>query len=168
MSVRLQIEAGGLYDGSMTLHQGRAYREGGVSIGSAVRVTQPASARGETDWYTAGEKRADVYYFSVFEDVRLVGEIFLNDIGAESADEALVGYGLFQARDLGRGIGTKALRLLQRYVAKDTELQDLFIITSADNIASLRIAEKCDFARVGSPREDPAGLLLSWKVPRFE
>jgi hypothetical protein len=43
-------------------------------------------------------RREDVYYFSVFEDEQLVGEIFLHDIGADWAGGALIGYGLFEGR----------------------------------------------------------------------
>jgi RimJ/RimL family protein N-acetyltransferase len=147
----------------MTLHEGRSYREGEVSIGPGVRPLRSATAAGEIDRYAEGETREDVSYFSVFEDRRPVGEIYLHDIGAERIGEALIGYGLFEAKDRGRGVGATALRLLQRHIAEDTELEGLFIITSADNAASLRIAEKCGFARVGSPREDPNGILLSWR-----
>jgi RimJ/RimL family protein N-acetyltransferase len=150
---------------SMALHQGRVYHEGNVSIGPPVRTTGPVDTSG-IDWYAEGERRDDVYYFSVFEDARLVGEIFLHDIGADGAGEALIGYGLFQANDRGRGLGTKALLLLQRYVVEETELEELFIITSADNVESRRIAQKCEFALSGAPRENPDGLFLTWKVPR--
>jgi RimJ/RimL family protein N-acetyltransferase len=44
--------------------------------------------------------------------------------------------------------------LLQHHITAGTELEELFIITSADNIASRRIAERSGFAHVGSPWED--------------
>jgi RimJ/RimL family protein N-acetyltransferase len=55
--------------------------------------------------------------------------------------------------------------LLQHHITAGTELEELFIITSADNIASRRIAERSGFAHVGSPWEDLNGILLAWKNP---
>ena len=39
------------------------------------------------------------------------------------------------------------------------------VITSADNAASRRVAEKRGFRHDGAPREDPTGVLLRWEVP---
>jgi RimJ/RimL family protein N-acetyltransferase len=65
-----------------------------------------------------------------------------------------------------RGVGTRALCLLRQFVVEGTELRRLAIITSSDNAASRRIAEKNGFLYVGPPREDPTGVKMIWDVPR--
>jgi hypothetical protein len=92
-------------------------------------------------WLRRAEMDEDIYYFSIHADEELVGQIFLHDID-ETAGEALVGYHLFDYQARGRGVGTKALQLLQRFVQTETTLKRLILITSADNAASRRAAER--------------------------
>jgi hypothetical protein len=40
------------------------------------------------------------------------------------------------------------------------DLDELAVITSGDDLASARIAEKAGFMRRGSPREEPSGVVL--------
>lgn len=49
----------------------------------------------------------------------------------------------------GRGICTRALRLLSRYALGELGLQRLELITDPDNTASQRVAEKVGFRREG-------------------
>jgi RimJ/RimL family protein N-acetyltransferase len=49
----------------------------------------------------------------------------------------------------GRGLCTRALRLLARYGLEELELQRLELITDPENIASQRVAEKVGFRREG-------------------
>ena len=49
----------------------------------------------------------------------------------------------------GRGICTRALRLLARWALDELELQRLELITDPDNLASQRVAEKVGFQREG-------------------
>jgi RimJ/RimL family protein N-acetyltransferase len=149
--------------------------EGNISV----RPPDPAAIRGTTvapdvaasvaTWLSRALERDDVCYFSIYEGnyegERLVGQILLHDIQFPDG-EALVGYHLFQTADRGRGIGTVALRLLQRFVIEHTTLTKLVIITSADNLASRRMAERCGFRFSGPPREDPTGVALLWRAPR--
>jgi RimJ/RimL family protein N-acetyltransferase len=93
-----------------------------------------------------------------------VGQIFLHDIEPRQG-VSLVGYHLFEREMRGRGIGTRALRLLQRFVIETDELRALVLITSGDNVASRRAAEKAGFVHIGPPREDPTGVALRWDVP---
>jgi RimJ/RimL family protein N-acetyltransferase len=45
-------------------------------------------------------------------------------------------------------------------------LKKLVIITSRDNLASQRIAQKCGFQYVGASREDPVNdMVFEWYVP---
>jgi hypothetical protein len=52
---------------------------------------------------------------------------------------------------------------LVAHVVTNTELNKLVVITTADNVASVRTAEKSGFVQVGAPREDPAGVCLIWR-----
>ena len=58
--------------------------------------------------------------------------------------------GYWVAADVrGRGICTRALRLLARHALDTLELQRLELITDPDNVASQRVAEKVGFQREG-------------------
>ncbi len=110
--------------------------------------------------------RQDAYYFAIYRRAEAVGQIFLHDVDRHAAT-ALVGYHLFEAHARGRGVGTRALGLLQEYAAEETDLKRLVIITTRDNAASRRVAEKRGFEYVGPQREHPEiGLCFSWDVPR--
>jgi RimJ/RimL family protein N-acetyltransferase len=155
----------------MSFHKGKLYTRSDVSIGSpdveAIRhaAKAPDIATAVWHWLASAAESNDMYYFSVFSHETLVGEIFLHDIDQDSKT-SLVGYHLFEPSNRGRGIGTKALSLLQQFVIEDTDLTRLIIITSRDNIASQRIAQKCGFANGGVPREDPEnGVLFQWDIP---
>ena len=114
-------------------------------------------------WTRAALERDDVVLFDVAEDGVRVGQIFLHDIdGAQG--ESLVGYHLFAAADRGRGVGTAALALLVDYTRRETDMEQLVIITAGDNQRSRRIAEKNGFVYVGPPREDPSGVCLKLDV----
>ena len=49
----------------------------------------------------------------------------------------------------GRGVCTRALRLLSRWAIDELDLQRLDLITDPDNLASQRVAEKVGFRREG-------------------
>jgi RimJ/RimL family protein N-acetyltransferase len=150
-----------------------AYADGDISIRPPIpEVIRNASiaadvAASVSAWLSRAVERDDICYFSVHEGERLVGQILLHDI-QWPAGEALVAYHLFQPSDRGRGIGTRALAALQRFVADHTTLSRLIIITSSDNLASRRLAERCGFHFIGPPREDPSGVALEWTVWRQE
>jgi RimJ/RimL family protein N-acetyltransferase len=52
----------------------------------------------------------------------------------------------------GRGVCTRALRLLSRYALEELELQRLELMADPDNVASQRVAEKVGFQREGVMR----------------
>lgn len=154
----------------MPLHSGRIYIENDVSIRpphpEAIRNIAKATdvADSVEKWLSRAVEHGDVYYFSIYWEKTLVGQIFLHDIDQQSG-EALIGYHLFEPRYRGLGIGTKALGLLQKFVVECTDLTRLIIITSSDNVASQRIAQKCGFINAGTPREDPIhGVLFEWNA----
>ncbi len=156
----------------MTLHSGTAYSDGNVRIGSpdiAIlrRAPKTSDAVEAVDrWLAEALVRDDIYHFSIYYGQRSVGQIFLHDMDLATG-ESLVGYHLFEPNLRGRGVGTKALRLLQQFVVEATTLGRLLIITSRDNIASRAIAGKCGFTFAGAPREDSVnGIVLEWRAPR--
>jgi RimJ/RimL family protein N-acetyltransferase len=84
--------------------------------------------------------------FAISEDGRVVGSIGLgiND----RLQNGHIGY--WCARDArGRGLTTRALRLVCRYALEELQLQRLELITDPDNHASRRVAEKVGFQREG-------------------
>ena len=155
----------------MSLYLGAGFKEGIVSLG-AVHLDEVDAASSDAD--VAGEKarwsqeavtRTDVLYFGVRRGRDLVGQFFLHDID-DQEEEALLGYHLFESRSRSLGIGTAALRLLQRYVSEETTLRRLLAITGIDNQTSRRMCASCGFAEVGSSREDPLNtVVLEWRVP---
>jgi RimJ/RimL family protein N-acetyltransferase len=154
----------------MTFHAGQAYRDGAISIGAPdvdlIRHTPIAEdVAGTVAHYLAtAPHEPDIYYFCIFEDQTPVGQMLLHDINWETG-ESLIGYCLFEPDHRGRGIGTKALRLLQQYVVEQTDLTRLVIITSSDNVASQTIARKCGFQFIGGAWEDPEKLMVfEWKM----
>ena len=154
----------------MTLYSGTSYHLDDVSIGppdlqAIGRAPRDADAAESVErWLARAQRRDDICYFAAYEGAALVGQIFLHDIDTERA-EALVGYHLFERRFRGRGIGTKMLALLQRYVREETTLRRLVAITSDDNVASQRIALKRGFVHIGPPREEPVhGMCFEWTV----
>ena len=150
----------------MTLHSGPTYGDGDVSIGPPDIDVPHRVPKAVDRWLSEALVRDDIYYFSIFHLQRPVGQIFLHDMDP-AIGESLIGYHLFEPQLRGRGIGTKALRLLQQFVIEATTLRRLVIITSRDNTASQAIARKCRFMFAGVPREDPVnGIVFEWSVPR--
>jgi RimJ/RimL family protein N-acetyltransferase len=151
----------------MAFYTGSGYWQDGVSIGPPAVGPLRAGAAGEfARWFFEAPERDDVCYFSIYIGQALVGQILLHDIDT-STGESLVGYHIFEPRQRGQGIGTKALTLLERFAAERTGLRRLVIITSRDNLASQALARKCGFVLTGVPREDPEnGLVFEWTVPR--
>jgi RimJ/RimL family protein N-acetyltransferase len=52
----------------------------------------------------------------------------------------------------GKGVCTRALRLLARHALEDLRLQSVQLVTDPDNVASQRVAEKVGFQREGVMR----------------
>ena len=145
----------------MVFYEGPDISDGSVAIG-AVRVTDDSAPSGH--WRLTGGRDPSVLYFGVTSSAVQVGEIVLHDIDRENR-ESLVAYRIFDPRLRGRGIGSRALALLQTYVQSRTDLRSLVIITSRDNPASKAIAVRNGFEDVGVPREDPAdGVVLRWST----
>lgn len=121
------------------LHEGRIYQEGDVSLRPSdhKRIrSSPKSSDVQTDveeWLSASSDRDDIYYFSIYYQEDLVGQIILHDIDWQSG-EALVAYHFFQPHQCRRGIGTQLLGLLQQFAIEWANFTRLSIITSIENL----------------------------------
>jgi RimJ/RimL family protein N-acetyltransferase len=85
--------------------------------------------------------------FAIVEapDVALLGGIGLRDAGEARGE---VGYWV-NARARGRGVATRALRLIARWAFDELALARLQLLTRTDNPASQRAAERAGFRREG-------------------
>lgn len=96
--------------------------------------------------FIRGEVRPEQQALAIEFDGRVVGGI---GMGLNSQEyRATMGYWI-AASERGRGICTRALRLLSRYALDALELQRLELITDPDNVASQRVAQKVGFRREG-------------------
>jgi RimJ/RimL family protein N-acetyltransferase len=105
--------------------------------------------------YTEDDARAFVrgnvagigqHQLAITENGRVVGSIGLGI--NESSHNASIGY--WCAREArGRGLTTRALRLLSRHAHDELGIERLELITDPDNHASQRVAEKVGFRREG-------------------
>lgn len=85
------------------------------------------------------------YQFAITEDDLVVGSI-----GMRISEPKTGHIGYWCARDArGRGVTTRALRLLCQYALGELNIDRLELITDPDNRASQRVAEKVGFRREG-------------------
>jgi RimJ/RimL family protein N-acetyltransferase len=92
--------------------------------------------------FIRGEIRPDHQALAIELDGRVVGGI---GMGLNShVYRATMGYWI-AAADRGRGVCSRALRLLTRHALDDLEVQRVDLITDPDNVASQRVAEKVGF-----------------------
>jgi RimJ/RimL family protein N-acetyltransferase len=95
--------------------------------------------------FVTGQLGLGPYQLAVTEHGRVVGAIGMR---VNEAETGHIGYWCVpEAR--GRGIITRALRLLCRYALSELGLERLELVTDPDNAASQRVAEKVGFRREG-------------------
>jgi RimJ/RimL family protein N-acetyltransferase len=144
----------------MAVYDGPPLPAGSVSLvqpeGAALTsgLSKADLAEEQKRWYERAAQDASILYFGIDFVGRAIGQVFLHDID-ERTKEALVGYHLFRPGARRKGFGTAALRALCDYAFGTLDMKRLVIITSLDNAASRRIAEKCGFRETGAPREGP-------------
>jgi RimJ/RimL family protein N-acetyltransferase len=96
--------------------------------------------------FIRGDVLPDQLKLAITLDGRVVGGI---GMGLNSHDyRATMGYWV-AASERGRGVCTRALRLLSRHALDDLEVQRVDLVTDPDNVASQRVAEKVGFQREG-------------------
>ncbi len=121
----------------------------------------PAARR----WWQRQRDGEPVRLFEARIGAEAVAAVVLHDLDRERRS-ALVAYHVYEPSRRRRGVGTAALRAVQQIVTSEGELDELVVITSADNGASQRLAERCGCRPRRAPREGPAGLLYVWRVER--
>jgi len=96
--------------------------------------------------FIRGEVLPDQLKLAIEVEGAVVGGI---GMGLNSQDyRGTIGY--WVARDArGRGVCTRAVRLLSRHGLEELELQRVDLVTDPDNVASQRVAEKVGFQREG-------------------
>jgi RimJ/RimL family protein N-acetyltransferase len=97
--------------------------------------------------FIRGEARPDLAYsFAITIGGEVVGALGMR-LNSHNY-RGHIGYWV-AASSRGRGICTRALRLLARWALAELALQRLELITDPDNVASQRVAEKVGFRREG-------------------
>jgi RimJ/RimL family protein N-acetyltransferase len=96
--------------------------------------------------FIRGEVTGDQHQFAITENGRVVGSIGLSV--NQTSRNGHIGYWCASAAR-GRGVTTRALRLLSRHALEELKLERLELITDPDNRASQRVAEKVGFQREG-------------------
>jgi RimJ/RimL family protein N-acetyltransferase len=108
-------------------------------------IPRPYTKR-DAEAFVTGALGLGPYQFAIEEHGHLVGSI-----GMRVNDDAGTGrIGYWCARPArGRGIATRALRLLCAYAFTDVDLERLELITDPENLTSQRVAERVGFKREG-------------------
>jgi RimJ/RimL family protein N-acetyltransferase len=150
------------------IYQGPPLEDGRLSLSNVRASDMKASIAAEDaaewlGWVSRAESDASMLYFGIFRGDQLAGQIFLHDTDV-ARRETLIGYHILRPGDRGQGIGTRALRLLQQYLAGMPSIVRAVIITSVDNVASQQLARRCGFTYVGPTREGPGGMVFEWQT----
>ena len=90
-------------------------------------------------------------HFAIEVDGILTGGAGFDPLEGERSGTAIFGYWLGRVY-WGRGIGTDAARTLSNYALRNEGLRRLEASVFAQNIASAKVLEKCDFALEGTLR----------------
>lgn len=87
----------------------------------------------------------------ILDDDRLIGEIDLSGINWSSG-EAIVGIGIGDRNDWGKGYGTDAMRVILCFAFTELNLHRVFLNTFEYNPRAIRAYEKCGFKHEGRVR----------------
>lgn len=82
-----------------------------------------------------------------------VGKVWVN-VRETDASTGFVGYWLLPAAR-GRGLATRAVRLISEWASRDLGLRTIRLTTAPDNARSQRVAERSGFRRISSAAGDP-------------
>lgn len=93
------------------------------------------------------------YAFSIraLDDDRLLGDVDLSGINWASG-EAIVGIGIGDRNDWGKGYGTDAMQIVLRFAFTELNLHRVFLNTFEYNPRAIRSYEKCGFKHEGRMR----------------
>jgi RimJ/RimL family protein N-acetyltransferase len=96
--------------------------------------------------FVGGEVGLGPHQFAIEEDGQVVGSVGMTVSDAEAT--GTIGYWCAPGHR-GRGVVTRAVRLLCRYAFDELALERLQLVADPDNHASQRVAEKAGFQREG-------------------
>jgi RimJ/RimL family protein N-acetyltransferase len=169
-----------LRDGALTLRQGRPEDVDAVTaacqdpeIPRWTTVPSPYRREDAEDWLgavRAAARDGTSVHLLAFEDDRLVGSFSVMEIDRERG-YGEIGYWV-AAEARGRGIATRATRLLHDWSTRELGLTTLEILPHRDNAPSRRVAERCGYSPTGelrrAPRaddpEEPAYMVYAWQA----
>lgn len=103
-------------------------------------------ARTEEQWRSGTSTPLVIADAATDEPLGLINLQFRDD------ETTTVAYSVFPT-SRGRGIAPRAVRLVTDWAFQDLGLDRLFLEADAENTASLRVAEKCRFERIGTRTE---------------
>jgi RimJ/RimL family protein N-acetyltransferase len=87
----------------------------------------------------------NVHSFAV---VDAVGDELLGSVGYQLLSDSRATFGYWVAREArGRGVASRALRLLSRWALREHGLARVQLIVEPENVASIRVAENAGFRR---------------------
>ena len=95
--------------------------------------------------FVRGEHELGPHSYAILESGQVVGSI---GVGVNAYRSGRIGYWC-AASARGRGIATRALRLLSRHALDELGLLRLELMTDPENVASQRVAEKVGYRREG-------------------
>jgi len=111
-------------------------------------IPRPYTIEDAEMFVTGALDYVDPHRFAITQGTTVVGSIGMSD---NKRGTGHIGY--WCARDVrGRGITTRALRLLCRHAFEDLSMERLELVTDTANGASQRVAEKVGFQREGVMR----------------
>jgi len=100
----------------------------------------------------AADPPGDVLEFIIQVEGRAIGDIDLFRIDERNRC-AMVGLGIWQAEDRGKGYGFDALRTVVRWAFDHLNLHRIELSADPGNAPALRIYEKCGFVLEGTRRQ---------------
>ena len=122
-------------------------------------VPSPYRREHAEEWLAGAAQRAQagetVSLLAVGEEGRLAGSFSLMEIDLDRG-YGEIGYWV-AAEARGRGVATRATRLLHEWATRELGLRRLEILPHVDNTPSHRVAERCGYRATGELRALPRG-----------
>ncbi len=94
-------------------------------------------------------------------DLTAIGQMSFKG-GPDARGVAEIGYGL-NASAWGQGYATEMVRAMTAWGRAHSGVRRVIAKTAPDNAASIRVLEKCGFARTGKVQDAQDGELLLWE-----
>jgi diamine N-acetyltransferase len=115
----------------------------------------PISSTSQRQWYQRylADDRQQTFMIVLKDDGRPVGTISLSGIDHRD-QKAELGIMIGENGQRGKGIGEEALKLLVGYAFTQMNLRKIKALAFADNVAAIRLYEKCGFRPEGTLKEE--------------